>query len=29
MLGCKSFGTATCILAGVEAMPMIKKKRTG
>ncbi len=27
MLGCKSFGTATCILAGVEAMPMIKKEQ--
>ncbi|MDP1460154.1 IS6 family transposase, partial [Bacillus wiedmannii] len=25
MLGFKSFGTATCILAGVEAMHMIKK----
>ncbi|MBG9529318.1 transposase [Bacillus thuringiensis] len=27
MLGFKSFGTATCILAGVEAMHMIKKNR--
>ncbi|MEK4418382.1 IS6 family transposase [Bacillus sp. FSL K6-0268] len=27
MLGFKSFGTATCILAGVEAMHMIKKEQ--
>lgn len=27
MLGFKSFRTATCILAGVEAMHMIKKNR--
>jgi len=26
MLGFKSFSTATCILAGVEAMHMIKKE---
>ncbi|AOM14482.1 hypothetical protein BTI247_61520 (plasmid) [Bacillus thuringiensis Bt18247] len=27
MLGLKSFRTATCILAGVEAMHMIKKEQ--
>ncbi len=27
MLGFKSFGTAPCILAGVEAMHMIKKEQ--